>query len=79
MYKFKIYFSIPRENFIVNAKLLTKYYNWNDKRYSRFMIALLRALEPRKFKKDEIILRDQDEVEEIIFITKGEVSFLKIC
>ena len=43
------------------------------------MIALLRALEPRKFKKDEIILRDQDEVEEIIFITKGEVSFLKIC
>jgi len=37
------------------------------------MIALLRALEPRLYHKDDVILRDLDEVEEITFVTKGEV------
>ena len=36
------------------------------------MIAVLRALEPRHFAKGESILRDLDEVEEILFVQKGE-------
>lgn len=38
------------------------------------MIALLRKLEPRIFHKDDIILRDLEECEEIIFVTKGEYA-----
>jgi CRP-like cAMP-binding protein len=38
------------------------------------MIAFMRALEPRRYKKDEIILRDLEETEEIIFVLKGEVK-----
>ena len=37
------------------------------------MIAFMRSLEPRKYKKDEVIMRDLEEVEEIIFVLKGEV------
>lgn len=37
------------------------------------MIAFMRALEPRRYKKDEVIMRDLEEVEEIIFVLKGEV------
>ena len=37
------------------------------------MIAFMRSLEPRRYKKDEIILRDLEETEEIIFVLKGEV------
>jgi hypothetical protein len=37
------------------------------------MIAFMRSLEPRRYKKDEVIMRDLEEVEEIIFVLKGEV------
>lgn len=37
------------------------------------MIKILQRLEPRLYEKDDIILKDQDEVEEIIFVQKGEV------
>jgi hypothetical protein len=37
------------------------------------MIAFMRKLEPRQIFKDEIILKDADEVEEMLFIMKGEV------
>ena len=40
------------------------------------MIALLKGLEPRRYDKEDMILRDLDEVEEITFITKGDVSIL---
>ena len=52
----------------------SKYYTWNDRVYCSFMIAFMRALEPRRYKKDEIILRDLEETEEIIFVLKGEVK-----
>ena len=37
------------------------------------MIAFMRLLEPRRYKKGEVIMRDLEEVEEIIFVLKGEV------
>jgi hypothetical protein len=36
------------------------------------MMRFLSCLEPRQFQKDEIILRDLEEVEEILFVIKGE-------
>lgn len=38
------------------------------------MIKLLQALEPRSFKKADIIYRDLEEVEEVIFVTRGEFA-----
>jgi hypothetical protein len=37
------------------------------------MINFLKALEPRFYKREEIILRDLEEVEEIVFVLKGDV------
>lgn len=38
------------------------------------MIKLLQNLEPRQFHKGEVILRDLEEVNEIMFIMKGEFA-----
>jgi len=40
------------------------------------MINFLKALEPRFYKREEIILRDLEEVEEIVFVLKGDVNIL---
>jgi hypothetical protein len=40
------------------------------------MINFLKALEPRFYRRDEIILRDLEEVEEIVFVLKGDVSVI---
>lgn len=56
------------------SKKISKYYNWHDRAYSSFMIAMMRSMEPRKFKQNEIILRDLEEVDEIYFVLKGDVS-----
>jgi hypothetical protein len=39
------------------------------------MIAFMTCLEPRSYKKDEIIMRDLEEVEEILFVLKGDVTY----
>lgn len=51
-----------------------KFFGWRDKRYCSFMINLLRLLEPRQFQAEEIIYRDLEEVDEILFVTKGEYT-----
>ena len=38
------------------------------------MMSIMRVLEPRRFFPEEIILRDLDEVEEMLFILKGDVT-----
>jgi hypothetical protein len=51
-----------------------KSFTWKDRRYVSFMIHFLRALEPRQYQPGDIILRDLEEVEEITFVTHGDVS-----
>lgn len=57
----------------LHTKQRIKYYNWDNRKYCSFMIGFMRSLEPRRYKNDEIILRDLEEVEEIQFVLKGEV------
>lgn len=54
----------------------SKYIDWSDRKYSSFMISIMRGLEPRQYQKNDIILKDRDEVEEILFVLKGDVSIL---
>ena len=54
-----------RDDATIISKKLPKYYNWEDRTYCSFMIAFMTCLEPRSYKKDEIIMRDLEEVEEI--------------
>ena len=54
----------------------SKYIDWSDRKYSSFMISIMRGLEPRQYQKNDIILKDRDEVEEILFVLKGDVSNL---
>jgi hypothetical protein len=57
----------------LHTKQRIKYYGWDNRKYCSFMIGFMRSLEPRRYKNDEIILRDLEEVEEIQFVLKGEV------
>jgi hypothetical protein len=54
----------------------SKYIDWSERKYSSFMISIMRGLEPRQYQKNDIILKDRDEVEEILFVLKGDVSLL---
>ena len=38
------------------------------------MMAIMQSLEPRFFKKDDLIYHDLEEVNEIMFVLKGDVS-----
>ena len=75
LYKFKTYFKFVRDDNLAISKKHPKYYNWQDRTYSSFMIAFMTCLEPRSYKKDEVLMRDLEEVEEIQFVLKGEVKF----
>lgn len=50
----------------------SKNYSWNDSQYSSFMVAIMQSLEPRKFHKNDLILLDLDEVDEVLFVCSGE-------
>lgn len=74
MYLFKTYFQMLREE-VINSKLMSKFYTWSDRHWSGFMVSIMSRLEPRKFLKGEIIFKDMEEVDDIIFVLHGEVSF----
>jgi len=50
---FKKLFEIPK-----NKNLKHSYYKWFDESYSEFMIQVMRYLEPRFYKKDELIYEE---------------------
>jgi potassium voltage-gated channel Eag-related subfamily H protein 8 len=80
IYKFRFYFTIKKSEAqvknlvgsVANQKMIKGNYEWTDRSYCSFMIRFLQQLEPRNFKKDETILHDLEEVEEILFVVKGD-------
>ena len=70
LYKFRSYFKLPCIDKKNPPKLVFK--TWDDKKYSSFMIKFMQKLEPRQFFKGDLILQDQDDVDEIYFVMKGE-------
>lgn len=75
LYLFRAYFTIERDaNEAVEdtRRKRSKNYSWNDSQYSSFMVAVMQSLEPRKFHKNDLILLDLDEVDEVLFICSGE-------
>ena len=69
---FRIYFRMMK-NHEGNPKNEAKYFNWTDSSWSSFMLRFMQCLEPRFFDDKEIIHCDMEEVNEIIFIEKGNV------
>lgn len=49
------------------------YYTWNDQQYREFMLQVLTHLEPRFEKKHTILIDELDEINEILFFSKGQV------
>ena len=49
------------------------FYNWKDTFYSDFMSKVLTLLEPRHEKKHTVIIDENEECNEIIFIMKGSI------
>lgn len=58
---------------VFQRKKGTKVLTWGNRKYASFMISILRVLEPRRYFPEEIIMRDHDEVEEMLFVSRGEV------
>ena len=49
-------------------------YKWEDTNFAQFMIALMKTLEPRRYRHGEVIHGELEEVQEVQFIVQG--SFL---
>jgi hypothetical protein len=76
LYKFRPYFQLSQsmeDVMVFQRKKGTKVLNWGNRKYASFMISILRVLEPRRYFPEEIISRDHDEVEEMLFVSRGEV------
>lgn len=74
MYLFKLYFCISRDDSSIPYKKearKSKFYTWADSQYASFMMKVMQNLEPRKFYKDELILFDLEEVDEVLFVCSG--------
>lgn len=49
-------------------------YSWHDYTYQKFMLKLLKILEPRQAFLREIIYEELDEVSEMLFFNRGNVD-----
>ena len=47
------------------------YYTWEDAEYRDYMNLILRNIEPRFAEAGSILFNELDEVNEVIFISKG--------
>ena len=54
--------------------IVVQYYTWEDDIYENFMSNVLTKLEPRIEYKDTILFEELDEVNEVLFISKGIVD-----
>jgi len=70
---FKKYFQIPIE---VGSPEMTPP---EDKKCQQFIVAILQKLEPRKYESKEVIYEELEEVEEMLFVTEGEVRSIDDC
>jgi hypothetical protein len=60
------------EPMLNNSYLKYSHLGWSDEPYQKFMKALLLSLEPRYSKVGEILINENQEGLEVIFIEKGE-------
>ena len=49
-------------------------YTWDNYNYRSFMIALLHGLQPRKYDKGELIYTQLEEINEVIFVERGNID-----
>ena len=63
---------MSKENYFIQLKQSRSFYTWQDMPYRDFMMQVLRALEPRFYKKHTIIIDELDEMLEVVFIQKGD-------
>eukprot|EP00347_Sterkiella_histriomuscorum_P018178 403346494 len=75
LYLFRSYFTITRdiqELIEGGDQKKSKNYGWADTQYASFMVQIMQSLEPRKYMRNEMILMDLDEVDEVTFVCTGE-------
>ena len=65
---FKVHFVFQKPERKQDPNGLIKYYEWQDAKYSGFMVKFLQALEPRCFDHGEYIYLEGDEVDEQIYV-----------
>lgn len=53
---------------------MKEYYTWEDTEYRDFMMELLTKLEPRFENAGSILFEELDEINEIFFVSKGQVD-----
>jgi hypothetical protein len=70
-YLFKDFLYLFKQFFVLDKKSD----NWESSSWANFMIKVLCNLEPRIYKPGEPILLEDEDVNEMLFITHGVVSF----
>lgn len=64
---FKKTFAFPK----LDNPNLNAFYSWQDFEYKNFMIDILQSLEPRSEPKNEILINELDEQNEVLFFNNG--------
>ena len=52
----------------------TNLFTWQDVEYQEFMIEIMTYLEPRKADRQEILFEELEDIEEVLFFSKGSVD-----
>lgn len=47
------------------------FYTWSDQVYHSFMMEIMRSLEPRQEDPNELLFKELEEVNEVLFFNKG--------
>lgn len=66
------------KNFFVFEKLYTNvrlnFYSWQDQKYRNFMRSMMLCLEPRIEQRDNIIIYELDDMNEVLFFNVGTID-----
>ena len=75
---FKDTFNIPKDPILGDqigiSSNVNDFYTWDNSNYREFMNLILRSLEPLRMKAGQVIFRELQEIEEVIFVHKGAVD-----
>lgn len=71
---FHVHFSFAKSESLTKTSShgLTKFFEWDDKVYSDFMINVLQCLEPRYYEQTAYIFMEGEEVDEMIYVMQQD-------
>ena len=72
LFQFRVHFEFRKPENMKVRMSASAYFDWNDTRYTEFMVKFLSKLEPRFYNTADYIFEEGDEVDEHIFVIRRD-------